>query len=178
MNKNETLTVYRKMYLIHDSLFDKFEDALNFCDGKDYINSVFVKIDDAEDLYAETLDATQYNIGSSMEYIDFEMTELLKEEKSVSWAYTINSGPEKKHGKEIQRLPQFLCWELELQNLGIIAREYGYDTSKYDLSSNQIVFTNSMLFPDYNLFIEFMKSPTVGSVDIILTKDAYLIKKD
>ncbi|MEK4448676.1 hypothetical protein N1I81_22840 [Bacillus sp. FSL M8-0052] len=178
MKINENLTVYRKMYLLHNSLFDTFDRALNICDGKGTINPVYVRIDNAKQLLAKSLDATQCYIETSMDDIDYEMTEAQNDGKLFSWAYTINSGPEKKGRKEIIRLSSFICRRMPLPKTDIIAIENGYDTLEYNLSSDQIIFTKSKQFPDYNLVIEFIKDGTTGAAGIIKTIDVYLIKKN
>ncbi|MBU8785608.1 MULTISPECIES: hypothetical protein [Bacillus] len=84
MKKNKNLIIYRKLQLLHSSLFDTFDRALNIYDGKGTINPVYVRIDNAKQLLTKSLEAAPCYIETSMDDIDYEKTQAQNDEKLFS----------------------------------------------------------------------------------------------
>nr|WP_172688825.1 hypothetical protein [Bacillus subtilis]APB62340.1 hypothetical protein pBS72_0710 [Bacillus subtilis] len=173
----EGLLIYRKMYLIHDTLCSSFENACKYCDGKGTIIPVYVRMDCDDDLSSAFLNGSDQYFETSMDNIAAEFLEAVKNGEKISLAYTINSGPDKKHGKEIERLYDYIGLNIKPALLNHIAEKLGFIADRFSVHPNKIIYSNSFKDPEKELVFE-VKIRNVSNPDFIEIKDAYLIPKE
>ncbi|MGR0121677.1 hypothetical protein [Bacillus halotolerans] len=176
-SNTEGLLIYRKMYLIHDTLCGSFENARHYCDGKATITPVYVRMEYYSDLSLEFLDGCEENFETSMDDIDAEFLEAVKNGENINFAYTINSGPDKKHGKEIERLYDYIGLNIKPALLNRIAEKLGFIADRFSVHPNQIIYTNPYKDPEKDIVFE-VKIRNLSDDEFIEIKDAYLITKE
>ncbi|MCY7883087.1 hypothetical protein MOB02_18530 [Bacillus spizizenii] len=173
----EGLLIYRKMYLIHDTLCSSFKNACKYCDGKGMIVPVYVRMDCDDDLSSEFLNGSDQYFETSMDDIDAEFLEAVKNGENISLAYTNNSGPDKKHGKEIERLYDYIGLNIKPASLNRISERVGFIADRFSVHPNKIIYSNPFKDPEKDLVFE-VKIRNVSNPDFIEIKDAYLISKE
>ncbi|MHA4964853.1 hypothetical protein ACX2CJ_21615 [Bacillus subtilis] len=173
----EGLLIYRKMYLIHDTLCSSFENACKYCDGKGTIVPVYVRMDCDDDLSSEFLNGSDQYFETSIDDINAEFLEAVKNGENINLAYTINSGPDKKHGKEIDRLYDYIGLNINPSSLNRISERIGFIADRFSVHPNKIIYYNPFKDPEKELVFE-VKIRNVSNPDFIEIKDAYLIPKE
>ncbi|WP_039076303.1 hypothetical protein [Bacillus sp. MSP13] len=174
----EGLLIYRKMYLIHDTLCSSFENACKYCDGKGTIIPVYVRMDCDDDLSSAFLNGSDQYFQTSMDDIAAEFLEAVKNGEKISLAYTINSGPDKKHGKEIERLYDYIGLNIKPALLNRIAEKLGFIAEhRFSVYPNKIIYSNPFKDTEKELVFE-VEIRNVSNPDFIEIKDAYFIPNE
>ncbi|MGG3102123.1 hypothetical protein ABEP12_02350 [Bacillus velezensis] len=172
----EELLIYRKMYLIHDTLCSSFEKAQQYCDGKEKMTPVYVRMECENDLSSEYLNGPDEYFEESMDDIETEFLDAVKNGENISLAYTVNSGPEQKHGKKIERLYDYIGFDLNPSSLNRISEKLGFIPDRFSVQTNKIIYSNPFKNPEKDLVFEVVIE-NVFNTEFIEVKDAYLIAK-